>query len=988
MLPSVKLKEEYQREINFPICKVEMDLDNVASAQMGATITATSEYSTYIDDYIIDGQRTHKDGKYWQSNNQSDGNGDFASPEYVEINFGQTRKINRIKIYSYPKKTLTDTEKDGLKKFTIQYNTEASGGTWYAWEKLVDVGGGEGTCDITNGVIDNNTKHFNIFQDDEGIPCRRLRLKIEKTQSISDRARLCEIEIYRTIQLQDESEIAVTDLETGNVTKMGQNRVQMVEVDRRKDWEFHRFQGARLNLSLLNYDKKFSPDYSPTYDEVTNKGYFNDDIRTELPIRVWLGFDMRGYQEFVPAGEFYVKTWNIDPASQTISITAKDKVLWMKDKLVEIGSSILENKYVEYLLEWISLRCNISADEMILDDTVQEILYFFPKDKMSWETCQDLTESLGDAGLFFNEYDRLRYECYMGQIPHEWEQTTKADWEAGERTNIDITTEEGSFMLQKEGNRVLNPSFETGSGTDPFNFDNWTEEWEKTPWNPDLVHLHITRDSAKKIEGTYSCHLKVEMIGGMGSGGKWGRVRVISDLFAYIGGNISFWVWWGGGLGLPDADKSVNVKTRCEGKPSRFYEFYGNPFTEEQWQKFTIPANDISSYIGCDMEIEFEVSVEGASEWEEGILEAYFDAVIYTPYYLSGDLLSQQHDCSSQILTWGKLNVSQTLNGQTIIWKTTVSSNGTDWDAEVQVDSNFMIMSAIKRYIKVHSYLSSQNNRGQTPVVYSFVVNYYTGGGTIPPTEVSFNFHYDGTLLGIKQTLSSEAGGKCQVYKKAIVKAKPYYKQDYEKVWEGDVPFTINNGEEAIYYCELNDPCSPDATGNDQMKLWVNGAYRDTDGNGIDTSIGNLTIYITRHPTIAFVKFVASGGSVTITSFWIDAKPFKQTGIIQAVAEASLLNQERYRGKDFTYENDYLYVKAIAESIANTIIENCQEPKPRVTEDIPVRYCPQIQIMDRVNIKELNSGISQDYQIFGYKHKLQASKGSFKAETSIQAKEL
>lgn len=1129
-LPNTIVDSEHAQPVNVPAYKVEWDLDNICHNAFGSSATALSSQANYPASACIDGDKTHTNwgtlaSPYggWQSSVLSDGTGHFVVNEWLEINFGQSRKINRIKIFSYPKNDLlwrvnsnylNPPTNRGLKSFTIQYWT---GSAWQNWENLKDDRGGTGSNTITNGVVTVNTKTYNIFKDDIGISTNKIKILIHDTQSASQPARILEVECYRTIRLDEEINISHLIVETGESTILPQNRIMSIEINRRKDYEFNKYAIGQVTLTCHNYDRKLSSQYVPTPDEITNKGYFNSQIHIRQEMRLFMGFDKYGFEELLKMGEFYIADLDPNTNDMTIRITLKDKASKLLKKDVSIGNKLIIDYFVEELIEYVGLQGNISVDEMVLDNTTVTVANFFPSIKNLWTTMQDLADALGKAGVFFDENGYLRYECYLQTIPHEWFQTSQADFQAG-IYNPQLVD------LISEPDNILN-KLQTSAAD--FNLGTYTNTELVTVGGDDRI-----RPKSNKIDLDFNIsetqkNKNVSLPGPSDSpiyyyfrplyGG------YINSISLYLT-NENPLITTGVTVTLGGIDDNGNSS-------STLVTVNLPPNTPYQWFSFVFPG---SIRNGKDNEHYFEAYASGAPQslrmgyWEDLVTDqyplhyikegasqnnnldpivkiyyrGYYMASTYTsgiydylllgkfytrffgldkitdlvdfngrtaigtnlnahivPYSRSGNVpvpdgtweawmevdmsegkmftadaryfqfrlefsqnnklfslqissinipatfISQTKDLTIVPNVWGNLvcNFLESMTKKRAIqFYTQTSADGITWDAQQQIlplsfiQGSGLIQSALKRYIRWIVYISSGWQAGVNKIK---DVNIYWTTGTRhrAPDVSSYIFRYDTTLMDVGGlTISAEAGGIGQIYKKVIVRGSPYYSQDRSKQWQvGKLEFIVAGTK--VQNVNFKDPCMPvapgdsDDIGTNRMRLFFNTVVPP--GTPVyteivtGTEISNLVITFVRHPTKPTITLVAAAAATLYDGF-IDARPFQHTGDILKTSEATALQKVLYDGDELLYENPYLFDGDLAQYIANDFIALHAEPRPRLTSEIRIRFCPALQITDRITIVDIVTNLNNDYQVFGYRQIVMISGGTFKADTFLNAMEI
>lgn len=244
------------------VYQLEMDLGNYALPIQGSGITASSiapeeNDQDFAASYMINQDRTHIH-TYWKGAGIATADG--IVNEWVEIDLGYARLINKIKIWGHPY--------GHLKDFSFQY---WDGTIWQTIE----------TC-INNIALVKTI----IFSE---VSTSKIKMNITKVGAY-EQTMICEIEIYRIVDLTD--------------------RMISCEVNRNE------YQAGQLNVMLQNYDRAFSPEYK--------EGLYYGEIKPNLNIRLKLGFEVKGQYVFLPIISGLVDEIIVDSATQLVSIKARD----------------------------------------------------------------------------------------------------------------------------------------------------------------------------------------------------------------------------------------------------------------------------------------------------------------------------------------------------------------------------------------------------------------------------------------------------------------------------------------------------------------------------------------------------------------------------------------------------------------------------------------------------------------------------------------
>jgi hypothetical protein len=1043
--------------------RVELDVINYALAVNGSTVTASSTLSSsYPVDAIIDGDRTHRNWggavrnsvtKYggWQSN----GSGE----EYVIIDFGAARSINRMELFFYPKSTRIGNAGSGsiAKQFSIYYQAEGSS-DWVLWSGLESAdeatsdlpvyhsenyhdefylgGGGTAAISISNGTVYGNTLSKVALQDLAGLDnVRKIKVVLTEPITAGTKYRICEIEIYKTYDITE--------------------YVSHLSINRRKDIYFNRYVMAQLDMTLLNMDKRFSPRYTPTVAEVA-ADYFNSEIRPDMRCRVYLGLDRSGWTSTVPAGYFYTCSWKGSSGTKLIKVLGKDRIKYLNSKDIEVENSILTGQYLEYLIEYLALQANVSADELLLDDTYVDTQYFFPESGTKvWTEQQKLAEAVANISLFMNRNGVLEYHSFLESIPHEWTQNTRAEFEAGSLSNVavydftdilslptrkhetvfdnaeiltNLTAAAGIIM--KENTLASQTSYGTGylvatyrqvmnsvssvkyiSGVDLLaksmgyastvaltlringvDSATYTVAFPYTDSAYHWVHIEVPRKAINPGDTwellfttlSYPLYFAASVGATYNNGGYIGPSgwTLINGDFAfavYDSYNTATYVSKEYDSGCADdiyawaAFTASVVPDGCSVTLSiGTYTATGTLWAAIPGGQTQVITNGATPTIARKRFIKVRVDIDAT-----GIVGRSSVASHTINFALSGIWTSQVKDLGIAPESWGVFSPRQTLPGGTgISYQTQTSADNITWEVWQNVDSEFKIYSTLNRYIKARA-LPLTADGSITPQLDSITVYYNTGTGSPRRKEsMPFALTYDSNIFNLEHSISDEYSGANALYTRVIVKTSPYFLQNTEKVWEANVPFNLLNGVEQRFDCELADPCDVGAN----MKLYLN-AYTFTGGS---ESQVDMDVVFTKNPRIITIV-ITPKADVTVTSMYIDAKPYRKTGVIQSISEASDALKAQYGLRDYTYENEYIYVKATADVIAIDIREKFQTAKVMIEDGMAIQFCPGLDLEYLVRITDAHSGIAALYEIIGYTHTCDKDG---KSRTAVQAMEV
>ncbi len=432
-----RFEDAREASVNVVTHKLAMDLGNYALTSQGTDIVASSEFSSdWPAAGAIDGDKTHINAgapgaaengiglSVWQGNEISGGGGVLGTNETLLLSFGQVRKINRLRIFFWPHETKNNNIGDavGAKDFLIEINPNVSGGSFSAWSGLRDKSPeiGKGDVSISAGQVTGNLEDAVVFEDPTLQSVGQLRITFSKLQSVGIRLRVVEIEVTRAIDL-------TKDVSTATIA-------------RRKDYRLNHRLAGELNLNLTNHDRKYSPNYTPTAAEAA-ANYFNSELRPNLEVRYFAGFDGVNAQMFTG----FVDRFEPKGESRTVGIKCRDAYKLVIGK--QITTNLKSQKSLEFLGELVANICGIPSNMMILDSTSITAALFFPKDEEALALIQKLADATGDGEAYFDEMGVFSFRSYFNVVSNIFFLSQQGDWEAGTLVNIDTTTEPGSMIL-------------------------------------------------------------------------------------------------------------------------------------------------------------------------------------------------------------------------------------------------------------------------------------------------------------------------------------------------------------------------------------------------------------------------------------------------------------------------------------------------------------------------------------------------------------
>lgn len=442
--------------------KCVLDLGNFALTSKGASVIASSEFSAdWPASGIINGDRTHINagapsvaengigGSVWQGANLADVGGNVS--EYVTIDLGALYKVNRIKVIWWPDNTKTgNLGSIGGKDFLFERISTGEGGYgeggygegtyggFTPWAGLLDKSAevGKAPTTIVDGQVTGNVNDLNVFEDPNPEETQVIKLSISKLQSGNIRARIVAIEITIAVDISD--------------------YVSAMSRSRSRDFKLNRRLSTELNLTLINYDRRFSRSHVPTAEE-TAAGFFNDRIRPNMEVRYFAGFSGLNSQMFTG----FIDHWKPTAQSRLVKLKGRDYFKFFINQTV--STNLKTNQSLEALVELLGNLANFPSNMMLLDTTTVRVPFFMPKDKKVLDQMNSLGDAVGDSEVYVDEFGRLNFRSYLNVISHVYFVSDAASFQAGTNDNTDSTTAPGEVRLALSGPNYVPEGTWTGT---------------------------------------------------------------------------------------------------------------------------------------------------------------------------------------------------------------------------------------------------------------------------------------------------------------------------------------------------------------------------------------------------------------------------------------------------------------------------------------------------------------------------------------------
>jgi len=423
---SPEFKAAQESDSAMPTYLVYLVLPDYAASAMGSTATSSGDAdSDHPKEGAINSDHTEinigaaataDDGvgkSSWKSSASPNGTGNV----WLEINFGQSRIFNRVKLYNLAA--------DPLTSYLLQY---WDGGAWVDFAGTVDKYtppsgiGGYGTGGYGFGPYGGSSSSWPIGPtggldvfDFAAITSTKIRLVVYATTSTGP-AQLVELEVYRLVDITD--------------------RVRSIKgPDRKKDYKLSQPIATQEVLTVDNSDRFFSISYSPTAAEIA-AGFINSDLALlGINLEVNEGFYTTVGKELIRTFTGSIDSITPTAGSASAEIVARDGIKHLMDQQdsCKLKTAIDITDCIRYILN----RNGVSNYEMVLATTNITEPYFFYYEISILTVMQELVQAAGDAMFNFDENGTAVLQYYLTSTPQQYSCSTQIGWEAGTQNNVD-----------------------------------------------------------------------------------------------------------------------------------------------------------------------------------------------------------------------------------------------------------------------------------------------------------------------------------------------------------------------------------------------------------------------------------------------------------------------------------------------------------------------------------------------------------------------
>lgn len=920
--------------VNHITQKCVIEIGDLALNSQGATASASSTFSAdWPASAIVNGDLTHINagapsvadndigGGVWQGSIVAAGDGTLGTPEVLTVDLGQLRKVNRLKLIFWPEDTLSNNlGAIAPADFLIEY-FDPGAAAWVPWTGLADKCAeiGKAATTIVAGQVTGNANDMVAFEDPTPRTFQLYRVTMTKLQSGGVRARVVEAPITWAVDV------------SGFVSSSKRAR--------QKDYHLQRRTAAELNVTLINFDKRFNDKHTPTAAEVAN-GFFSNFIRPHLPIRYFAGFSGLNVQMFSGT----VETWNPNTARRTVDLVALDflKSLVKPTLTTKLKQGIL----IEALVEYVANLQNFPSNMMLLDSTSLTVGYFFPIAQSISKIIADLQDATGDAEIYVDEVGRLLYRNYNTLVSHQYQAQDQVAWLSGTLVNIDLISLPGSIRRAWFQVNSFSPFAPTGGGARAV-FTQNTGTWMMTATpggiNPAQLILMTNADPIFPI----GYELRATSVGGPST-------------------QIKFIRRTGGGAGVDLFTTTVAGTATADFR-----------FTRDSSNQFKIYRNGVllgtltdASYTSF-ANLFFNGGVSAPDiYWSQAL-----DGTTATSN-AAASWLSPVQNFSAAVASIGLILASLDAPGASAVNILTRSGptpvpDGS-WSAFTAATPGSNFPSPLNTYGQIEVFLV--NDVFTTSTLSQLSLDWKVSAGAARSITPDWKAADYGLLLANNRQLSSIVGGNNFIFTQSIVKANPLILSGASvTAWQG-----TNNNAAISPSNPLFVPVGDTVINVD----FGNTAYGvpQTVNVTFGTAVGTATL--SSHPTSPTLTLSISTAG-TITALTISGFPFLSTTTIQATAYASDFVKQNYDENIDELDNDYIDNVVLAQDIADNRIARFGQGALDWIKEAGVRFFPGAQLNDNVNIVDSFAEINANYYLIGATDELmRAQDRTFSAKTT------
>lgn len=202
-----------------------------------------------------------------------------------------------------------------------------------------------------------------------------------------------------------------------------------------------------------------------------------------------------------------------------------------------------------------------------------------------------------------------------------------------------------------------------------------------------------------------------------------------------------------------------------------------------------------------------------------------------------------------------------------------------------------------------------------------------------------------------------ESDEASRIINRCIVTAKPREVASTSEIWRDGVEETIKVGETKDIWANYDNPVTsfvaPTAT-TDYL------AYSETGSAGSNLT-AFITVTATNFTTATKLTITNTGSAIAYIPYLrLRGTPALVTSEIQVVYEDET-SINKYQTQQYEIENDFIDTEEFANYIARAIVRKYKEPRSRLV--LNIQGIPQLQLRDKIRVKDLDLGTYKEYRV-------------------------
>ncbi len=287
----------------------------------------------------------------WWGGSLADSNGNFTTPQYIELSFVQRpvitwRIIGDSKLNQFPVDFTVEYKRNGKVVFSDMVQGNA----------LLEV--------VLQPVLEDITS---------------VRLTITKW-NVSNAC----VKILRSFD-------RLYEMYEGEMLQSFEVNEEMCAADGN-----YNINSDTMTVSIHNTDRKF------------DRGYLRSLLLLDRKIRPFIGVEKDGGVEYTSLGTFYSDEWQVSQDSQWVKCTAVDQLLRLQDK-VYVGFPLINNASLYDIAEDILQKAGFTEEQYSISAKLKDIVVdtaYLPK-MATWDALQEVANA-GLCKVFVDREDRIQ----------------------------------------------------------------------------------------------------------------------------------------------------------------------------------------------------------------------------------------------------------------------------------------------------------------------------------------------------------------------------------------------------------------------------------------------------------------------------------------------------------------------------------------------------------------------------------------------------